>query len=345
MVVNTVTGPVASADLGMTLIHEHILLDLTCWWQEPETASRRALAEAPVDISILRFLLRDPQNVTKDNLRLDDIEVAAEEVRAFGFAGGSTIVEVSSRSLARDPLGLKKVSQVSGVNIVMGCGYYCEPSHPVSLASRTVDDIAAEMISDITAGVRPSGIKAGIIGEIGTSATMTPTEEKVLRAAARASLDTGVSMVIHVDTRGNEARRIVEVLESEGARLDRAVMSHQDVVIDIEAQAELARKGAYIAYDTFGQDCYIESWVGGQQFPTDTQRILALKELIALGRLDQILISQDVCMKTQLHRYGRWGYDHILVNVVPMMRRMGMTESEIHTILVENPRRMVTPMA
>lgn len=343
--INTVNGPVAPDELSVTLIHEHVLIDLTCWWQEPESASRRALSEAPVDISILRFLLRDPQNVTKDNLRLQDVTVAAEEVSAFKLAGGSTIVEVSSRSLARDPLGLRQVSLDSGVNVVMGCGYYCEPSHPRSLAERSQDDIAAELIADITQGVQPSGIKAGIIGEIGTSATMTPTEEKVLRAAATASKETGVSIVIHVDTRGNEARRIAEILDSEGARLDRAVLSHQDVVIDIEAQVELAHAGAYIAYDTFGQDSYIESWVGGQQFPTDTQRICALQELITAGCIERLLVSQDVCMKTQLHRYGRWGYDHILVNVLPMMRKAGLTEEQIQTILVENPRRVLTPVA
>jgi phosphotriesterase-related protein len=201
------------------------------------------------------------------------------------------------------------------------------------------------MIADITDGVQPSGIKAGIIGEIGTSATMTRTEEKVLRAAARASQETGVSMVIHVDTRGNEACHIVDVLESERARLDRAVLSHQDVVIDTAMQIDLARKGAYIAYDTFGQDCYIESWVGGQQFPSDTQRIQALQELIAAGCLERLLISQDVCMKTHLHRYGRWGYDHILVNVLPMMRKAGLSEAQIHTLLVDNPRRVLTPTA
>lgn len=343
MPINTVTGPVAPEELGRTLIHEHILIDLTCWFQEPETASRRALVEAPVDISILRFLLRDPQNITRDNLRLQDLALATQEVSAFNVAGGSTIVEVSSRSLARDPLGLRQVSVDSGIHIVMGCGYYCEPSHPKTLAERSVEDIAAEMIDDITIGVQPSGIKAGIIGEIGTSATMTPTEEKVLRAAARASIETGVSMVVHVDTRGNEALRIVEIVEAEGARLDRTVLSHQDVVIDVAAQIELARAGAYIAYDTFGQDIYIESWVGGQQFPSDTQRIHALQELIAAGCIERLLVSQDVCMKTQLHAYGRWGYDHILVNVLPMMRKAGLTEGQLHTLLVENPRRVLTP--
>ncbi len=226
----------------------------------------------------------------------------------------------------------------------MGCGYYCEPSHPRSLAERSQDDIAAEMIADITVGVQPSGIKAGIIGEIGISAVMTPTEEKVLRAAAQASVETGGSMVIHVDTRGTQANHIVEVLESESARLDRAVLSHQDVVIDIRAQINLARSGACIGYDTLGRDCYIESWIGGQQFPTDTQRIQALPELIAARCLDRLLVSQDVCMKTQLHRYGRWGYDHVVVNVLPMMRKAGLTEDQIQTLLVENPKRVLTPI-
>ena len=185
MRIDTVTGPIAPESLGVTLIHEHILIDLTCWWQDPPTASRRALTEAPVDIGILGLLLRDPQNVTKDNLRLQDVELATEEVKEFRLAGGATIVEVSSRSLARDPLGLKRISLESGVKIVMGCGYYCEPSHPPFLIDHPTEDIAAEMIADLTQGVEDTGVKAGIIGEIGVSSSMTSTEEKVLRAAAR----------------------------------------------------------------------------------------------------------------------------------------------------------------
>ncbi len=343
MPINTVTGPIQPDELGITLSHEHILIDLTCWFAEPKTASRRAMAEEPVSLSNMRFLLRDMQNVTRDNLRLQDVDMMVEEVTDYRYAGGGTIVEVSSVSLARDPQGLKRISQRSGVNIVMGAGYYCAASHPPSLASRSIEDIQAEMVNDITIGVDGTGIKAGVMGELGSSQTMTAVEETVLRAAGRASRTTGVPMIVHVDSRSSGAARIVEILEEEQARHDRIVLSHMDIQEDLELKVELAQKGVYINYDTFGGEWYVESWIGGQQFPTDTQRIQGLKQLIDRGCLERLMLSQDVCSKIQLHRYGRWGYDHILVNVVPMMRRNGITDEQIHTMLVDNPRRMLTP--
>ena len=210
----------------------------------------------------------------------------------------------------------------------------------------TIDEIAKEIVGDVRDGIAGTGIKAGIIGEIGTSWPLMPDEEKVLRAAARAQLKTKRTVNIHsycglplddVKT----VHRLLDVVEDEGVELDRVVLSHMDIVgIDLDAHASLAKRGAFISYDCFGSEMYFDN--GWKWEPRDTERISGIRGLMKRGYLSQLLISHDVCYKVHFRRYGGYGYDHILTHIAPMMRSQGVTEREIEALLVANPARALT---
>ncbi len=151
-------------------------------FKEPE---ERELAYEPVRIENLGWLKRNGVG-SVDNLRLLDEEVAIDELGRFKRAGGGAVVDMGNNGLCRDPEGLARVSRATGVHVVMGAGYYVGGSHPPELADRPVDDLVEEMVRDITVGVDDTGIRAGILGEIGCSYPLMETEVKVLEAVAEA---------------------------------------------------------------------------------------------------------------------------------------------------------------
>src|SRR5262249_53389550 len=181
--VMTVLGAIEPQDLGITLTHEHLLVDLRVWCQEPREEEKKALVHAPVDLSTLGAIRRDPL-LNRDNCVMDDVALAIAELQQFKTAGGRSVVDCTNNGLNRAPLTLKEISQATGVHIIMGSGYYIGRSHPQDLYARSVDTIADEIVEDLSEGVSNTGVRAGLIGEIGTSYKIRATEKKVLQAAA-----------------------------------------------------------------------------------------------------------------------------------------------------------------
>jgi len=219
------------------------------------------------------------------------------------------------------------------------------------VAGASIDALAEEMILEIRDGIGHTGIRPGIIGEIGlgepmyvaghTGDQMHPDEEKVLRAAGRAQRATGLPLTLHIyNYRPNRlAHLALDALEEEGVALDRVVVGHLDVRIDIEYAASVAARGAYAEYDTFGIEAYLDSTLS--EYPRDTERIAALVELVQRGYLERLLVSHDVCTKMQLVAYGGWGYGHLSRHIEPRLRKAGLTDAQIATIRVANPRRLL----
>jgi len=140
---------------------------------------------------------------------------------------------------------------------------------------------------------------------------------------------------------------VIEILGDAGADPSRTVISHVDICCFTSAfRRRLAKTGCYLEYDCFGVESYLDENFCVLDTPNDAQRINEIIELIDGGYLDQILVSCDLWTKHMLRRYGGWGYDHILTSVVPLMRRKGMSDEQIHTLLVENPKRalLFTPV-
>jgi phosphotriesterase-related protein len=259
----------------------------------------------------------------------------------FKLNGGSTIAEVSSIGLARDPLGLKRISLATGLNIIMGSGYYIGASHPSELGKMTEDEIAEGIIRDITIGVGDTGVKAGIIGEIGCSRPLQEGEKKVLRASAIAQRKTGAPLMIHPAFDDDITFGIVDILKNAGADLSHTVICHVNVyAFTPETLRKIADTGCYLGFESFGNLGYPHLLQGRLlEHRCDLDYLDTIASLIGDGYLEKILISHDICFKDFLTIYGGNGYAHILRNTIPVMMIRGFTEEQIHTLMVKNPER------
>jgi phosphotriesterase-related protein len=332
----TVLGPVSPDDLGITLMHEHLLVDATSWWHPPSDPRNRPLVDAPVSCEIYGELRMDPF-MNKDNCLLNDPEIAISEVRQFAELGGRTLVDPTCRGIGRNPKGLQRIARRTGLNIVMGTGYYLESSHPPEVHRMSIQDLAESIARDVQEG--SDGVRAGIIGEIGVSASFTAMEEKVLRAAARAQKMTKVPLSIHLPGWERYGHRVLDVIGEEGVLPQAVVLCHMNPSgDDPEYQMSLADRGAYLEYDMIGMDYFYADQ--GVQCPCDEENARAVKRLVESGYAERILLSQDVFLKMMLTRNGGFGYGYILKHFVPRLRRHGLSEEQIHCLLVGNPCRL-----
>ena len=339
MKVNSVCGEVSRERLGTVTTHEHVLLDLTAFYQALPVPGIEDPATQKVEMWNLGILSRDCYAL-KDNLLLDDEAVQAEELAYFRRAGGDTVVDASLPGIGRDARALKRIAEKTGLNIIMGTGFYVGETHPKELADMTDRQVADLMVRELKEGVDGTDIRAGYIGEIGISEIFDEKERKVLRAAALAQKDTGVAINVHINPWTTNGLEAADILLQAGVAPDRICISHIDVENRESYVYALLQKGVYVEFDNFGKEYYIRREVrnsGYGLFVHDTDRVAFLKKLIDDGYLSQILLSCDLCLKNLMHKYGGWGYDHVLTNIVPMMEEYGITQEQIKTLLVENP--------
>ena len=274
----------------------------------------------------------------KDNLVLDDEALAIKELCFYKNAGGNTIVDASLPGIGRNPEGLKRISKATGLNIIMGTGFYVGETHPEELDYMTEDEIDQLMVDELEQGI--NGICAGYIGEIGISEIFDDKERRVLRAAAFAHKKTGAAINVHINPWTVNGIEAADILLNAGVRPEKICISHVDVENREDYILELLKKGVYIEFDNFSKEYYIRREVrnsGYGNFVHDTERVALVKKLINMGYLERILLTCDLCLKNLLHHYGGWGYDHVLTNIVPMMEDEGITIEQIKTMLVDNP--------
>jgi phosphotriesterase-related protein len=337
--IQTVLGAVAPGAIGITLPHEHLLIDFTVMFAEPAAAIDKARAQEPVSLGNLGWV-RQHFNASLDNLRLLDEQVAQDEIRLFEQAGGQTVVDPTPKTLGRDPHALARIARATGLNVVMGAGYYVAASHPADMDRRTVDELAREMSADVTSGVGNTGVRAGLIGEIGTTYPWTDNEKKVLRAAVIAQRETGAPLMIHPGRHPAMPMELAEFVQKEGGDLRRTIMCHLcRTIADVRAVIDLARTGIWLEYDLFGMENSYYPYNPSFDMPNDGGRMAHVLALIGAGHHDQILLSHDIAYKTSLVKYGGYGYHHLLVNVVPRLRAKGVDDVGLRRLLVENPAR------
>ena len=338
----TVLGPIAGEAMGITLPHEHLLIDFEVMFREPATGAERGLSRQPVSLANLGWV-RHHFSSNLDNLQLRDETVARDEALLFKHAGGQTFVDPTNRGLARDPLALARVARATGLNIIMGSGYYVAAAHPPGMDARTVDDIARELVTDLTVGVDGTGVRAGFIGEIGTTWPWTDNEKKVVRAAVAAQRETGAALMIHPGRHERLPLAIVDFVRKEGADLERTIMCHiERTIADRGVLLELAATGVRLEYDLFGLETSYYPYNPAFDMPNDGERMRQILFLIERGHLAQILMSHDIAYKHCLTKWGGFGYHHLLVNVIPRLRDRGADDRTIQTLLVDNPRRAFT---
>jgi phosphotriesterase-related protein len=307
--VQTVRGPIEPGSLGVTLPHEHTAISL---WHIP----------ARWDYWELR---RDEPIIT-------------EELQKFVAAGGSAIVDLTTRGVGRDPGWLAGLSEATGLHVVMGSGWYREAYYPAEalIDRRSVDDLADEIVRDASDGVDGSGIRAGIIGEIGTDKPwLSAQEERVHRAAARAARRTGLAITTHA-VQSRVGLDQLTVFEAEGADLSRVVIGHADSYPDPAYHLAIVERGASVEFDFLGMSFTPLERHG------EGRIVESICDLLARGHVERILLSQDVCHDSQLTRYGGNGYTYLAETFLPRLREAGVSDDEIWTITVKNPRRLLT---
>jgi phosphotriesterase-related protein len=337
----TVLGPVETGVMGVTLPHEHLLIDFAVMFREPAAASDRGLAYQPVSLGNVGWV-RQNFNANLDNLRLLDEQTAQDEITLFRRAGGQTVVDPTNVSLARDPLALARISRATGLNIVMGAGYYVAAAHPADMDWRGEESIADEIVREVQVGVGDTGVRAGLIGEIGNTWPWTDNEKKVVRAAVAAQRETGAPLMIHPGRNPGAPMEIAEFVQREGGDLRRTIMCHIDrTIADVKAVIDLARTGMWLEYDLFGLETSYYPYQPSFDMPNDGGRMAHVLALMEAGHTGQILLSHDIAYKHCLVAYGGYGYHHLLVNVVPRLRAKGVDDAGLRRLLVENPARAI----
>jgi phosphotriesterase-related protein len=352
----SVTGPVPASALGIVLPHEHVLWR-SHYVDHPSAAmqSMRTNGDAPITDDLVPVVARNPF-ATSDNLRQTDVDLATAELTAFRAAGGGTVVDVTCNGLGRRATDLAKVARATGLTIMAATGYYLAATHPSDLATRSASSISEELLRELTVGIDGTDVRAGIMGELGVGqpmygeprdgaadrALIDPMEERVLHAAAAAHRETGAPISLHLWNFGPNrlARRALDILEGDGVAPARVALGHVDAFIDLDAIREVARRGAFVEFDAFGVEPYGD-W-DDSHFDTDEQRLDAVTALLDEGLGDRLLLSQDVCTRTQLHRYGGPGYDHLERVIVPALRARGADDATLHQLRVANPVRLLT---
>lgn len=359
--VQTVLGPIDPGALGLTLTHEHLLIDAVGSRPSPaSTAADRAKWLEPLSLANY-YDQRRNIHLYRDNLRLLSTDEAVQEAVYFKAAGGGGLVDATSVGLARDPLGLAAISRIAGVHVIMGAGFYTADYHPPRIEEMSVEEIRDEIVRDVVEGVldpsvdsgivglvkedmdwgRP-GIQSGIIGEVGLSWPVHPNEEKVLQAAAKAQAMCGASITIHPGRNPKAPIVATQIVEEAGGDLSRTIVGHLDrTVFDIETMLELAKTGCVLEFDLFGwQESFYP--LASIDLPNDAIRVNYLVALAQAGYLNSLLISHDIDVKVRFRQFGGEGWEHIPSRIVPVMRRKGFSQDEVDQITVRNPARMLS---
>lgn len=295
----TVNGVIRPEEMGITYPHEHLFLDAM-----------------------------DHYASYGYQLVIDDEDVMLKEIAEFTSRGGRTVCDVTLDEIGRDPVRLARFSNKSGIHVVMGCGWYREFGYPPIVAELTSRELADVLVKEIEVGVGETGIRAGFIGEIGTGRRhIKPAEERVFRASALAQARTGVVISTHTTRWGTLALEQITLLEESGADLSRVIIGHLGDRVGVHHLLPIAEKGVYLEVDNIGYLDYQPEWVRADN----------VAALVKEGFVDRVLLSEDICMLNHLKYTGGKGYAYIFDVFLPLLKERGVTDDQIHQMMVVNP--------
>jgi len=298
----TVNGPIDPRELGVTLSHDHILID--AWGMTPGFEDYGSI--------------------------LDNEDLAIEEMKRYRRAGGRALCDPTTVGIGRNPEALRRISRASGVHIVMGSGWYRERVYPPYVFQERPDRLADRLVRELTEGVDGSGICPGFIGEIGTERFhITPAQERVFRAAARAQRRVGCAIMTHTTHWGELALEQLDLLAEEGVPANRVIVSHLGDRPGVHWLLPIAERGAWVDVDNLAFSDYAPLEVRADN----------VAALWKAGFGAQIMLSNDICKISQLTFYGGCGYQNVITNFYPLLKARGLTEDQITTMTVTNPSR------
>jgi predicted metal-dependent phosphotriesterase family hydrolase len=319
--IQTVLGRVEPEDIGFTLPHEHVICDSTLCRSHRESVKRPPWGTY---------------------MWLDDVDVMSDELCKFRKDGGHAIIDVTCHGWGRDPRALKYLSERSGVHLIACTGFYVEDCMPYWVEISTVEQLANWIVREIEVGCNArissevTPIKAGIIKTSASGPVFNHNELKGLKAVAEAHLRTGMPITSHNSGSiryeldgGNIGMEMLGLLEEEGIDPEAVIVGHTDENVDIRNLVILAKRGAWIQFDTIGKEHYILD-------ETRSDLIVALKER---GFLDHLLLSQDRNRKPMLRKYGGPGYSDIINRFIPLLLEKGLTQKDVFQVTVRNPSK------
>lgn len=307
-IVRTTAGDVPAAELGFTLPHEHTYVSL---WEIPG-----------------RFDYSG---------QVDDEDTLARELADYVRLGGSALVDLTVRGIGRDVARVARLADRVGLHVVVGTGYYREPYYPpdAMVDRRSVASLAEEMVREATDGIDGTGIRAGVIGEVGTDKPwVSAQEERVLRAAGRAQAETGLAVQTHTIA-SRVGLDILDLLVAEGADPTRCVVGHADWLPDLAYHLAVVERGALVSMDSWGHP-------DPRSRGLEATALDLLLELLHRGHGTQVLLSQDVCYLENLKQFGGNGYTYLQEHVLPRLLERGVSPAEIRMLTVDNPARVLS---
>lgn len=311
--INTVLGPIEGSELGFTLSHEHI-----------------ATGAAGIHQTYPEFFDRE-----------GTVEDAVAALKQAYDEGVRSYIDPTTFDIGRDIALMQEVSQKSGVHIVPTTGSH--QAIPRSFMQASSDAIAAVYIREIEVGIEGTGVKAGIIKSASDRGGVTELEEKVLRAVARASKHTGTPVYTHTWSPDRVGEQQISILEDEGVDLSRVYIGHSNDTRDVDYIVGLLKKGVWVGLDRFPGGRYPD-------VPLWQERTEIIKKLLDDGWGQRIMLGHDHSIpksqptpETQEARrqYQPEGYSFISRHVLPYLRELGSSESDIQGMMVDNPRRFL----
>ena len=314
MVVRTVLGDIAPADLGITAAHEHLWCD--------------------------QRLCRDPTFPRPQNkMLLNDLEIVVDEVGWFTRAGGRAIVEVTVAGWKRDVGKLAEIARRTGIHVVATSGYYVESCHPAFVAEADIAELEDALVREMTEGADGTNIRPGLLKAATSRPLIEDVEERCTRAVARAHHRTGAAITTHTSggirfhiDGGNAGDQFLRIFEEEGVDPNRVIIGHCDENADVRQLASLMRQGAYVEFDVLGKSHWL----------LDETRVDLVVELVDRGFANRLLLATDRNRVHELHVGGGPGYDHVLARFVPRLKERGIDEPTLDLMLVRNPAEIFT---
>ena len=340
--VMTVCGPINPKELGRVICHEHLLIDFRVVLNEPPNKKDIHYMKEKVALSNLGWI-RTYWNSNEDNLLLEDVADSIEEMVDFKLNGGQSLVEVTPLGPTRvegQHKKLKMISEKTGVNIIMGTGFYVDNSLPDYFNNKNEEELALIIIEDILKG--NSGVHSGIIGEVGCSFPLTNNERKSLKSAIIAQKETGAAILIHPGRHESSPLEIIDFIQSNGGLLSRTIMGHiERTIYDYNTLESLANTGVYLNFDQLGIESSYYPLNPKSYMPNDRQKIEFIKAISDAGFNDKLLLGHDIYSKNRLKKYGGHGYSHTFESLLNRMETIGMENEKINDIIIENPKKIL----
>ena len=335
--IETVLGPVERSQLGVVSTNEHVLTD-SRHLQRPTREG--GTLDGPIRAEILGDLRWSWLSLA-DNLTLDDETGAAEELREAAAAGLGTIIEATSWGMGpahgTSPEALPEISRASGINIVAAYGSYIDKTLPTWWADLTEEQMQQLFDTALTRAIPGTGYRAGLLGLLGTSADITASEARALRAAARSAAATGAAVTIRLDAAARRGPEVARILTAEGLPADRILFCNIDKVLDPVYVGDVVDTGAVVEF-AFGSE---HSFGDGARDATDVERIAFLLALLENRPEAAVTLSCSVWTKGQLTRHGGMGYGHVVRRVVPALSRAGVPDERLDDMLIARPAALL----